>query len=256
MSTTLNLTGSLLAMGRELQEQGRTRDARLLFERLVKFRELGSEVAEEVHARLAELLIGDKQYKKARRHLTILMCLRPSNAKYAYRYAVATHRDPKGDPHRASRYYRQAVDLDPTRPRWWAAYGKLLCSMGRTGEAVTQLRRAYELDSDDPVIIGRFVEVLCLDDRADEARTLLRIARFQHPRDGRFRKLWNDFQFHRAAAEQRMYGVEEPVLLPFVRRAAIQASDVPVGTILRFDSAHNEVSQPHHRLRRSIPKDA
>ncbi len=256
MSTTLNLTGSLLAMGRELHEQGRMRDARLLFERLVKFRDLGSEIAEEAHARLADLLIADKQYKKARRHLSILMCLRPSNAKYAYRYAVASHRDPKGDPHRAARYYRQAVDMDPTRPRWWAAYGKLLASMGRTGEAVTQLRRAHELDADDPVIIGRLVEALCLDDRADEARTLLRIARFQHPRDARFRKLWNDFQFHRAAAEQRMIAVDEPVLLPFVLRAAIKSSDVPAGTILRFDNSHKSPALPHHRVRRSLRRDA
>src|SRR5205807_10384209 len=101
MSTTLNLTDSLLAMGRELHEQGRARDARLLFERLVKFRDVSSEVAEEAHARLAELLMAEKQYKKARRHLTILMCLRPSNAKYCYRYAVASHRDPQGDIHRA-----------------------------------------------------------------------------------------------------------------------------------------------------------
>jgi Flp pilus assembly protein TadD len=199
--------------------------------------------------------MADKQYKKARRHLTILMCLKPSNAKYCYRYAVATHRDPKGDIHRAARYYRQAVDMDPSHSRWWANFGKLLSQMGRTAEAVLQLRRAHELDSDDPVIVGRLVEALCLDDRADEARTLLRVARFQHPRDGRFRKLWNDFQFHRAAAEQRMVDVEQPVLLPFVRRAAIQASDVPVGTILRFDPAENAAPLPH-RIRRSIRRDA
>jgi tetratricopeptide (TPR) repeat protein len=255
MSTTLNLTDSLLAMGRELHEQGRARDARLLFERLVKFRDLGNEVAEEAHARLAELLLAVKEYKKARRHLTILMCLRPSSAQYCYRYAVATHRDPKGDPHRASRYYRQAVDMDPTHPRWWSNYGKLLIRLGRTTEAVTHLRRAHELDADDPVVISRLVEALCLDDRADEARTLLRVARFKHPRDGRFRKLWNDFQFHQAAAEQRMIEIDEPVLLPFVRRAAIQASDVPTGTILRFDAGQDTPALPH-RLRRSIRRDA
>lgn len=255
MSTTLNLTDSLLAMGRELHEQGRARDARLLFERLVKFRGISSGVAEEAHARLAELLMADKQYKKARRHLTILMCLKPRNAKYCYRYAVATHRDPQGDIHRAARYYRQAVDMDPSHPRWWANFGKLLAQMGRTAEAVLHLRRAHELDADDPVIVGRLVEALCLDDRADEARTLLRVARFQHPRDSRFRKLWNDFQFHRAAAEQRMIDVEQPVLLPFVRRAAIQASDVPFGTILRFDQPQEAAPLPH-RIRRSIRRDA
>ena len=115
MSTTLNLTDSLLAMGRELHEQGRARDARLLFERLVKFRDLSREVAEEAHARFAELLLADKQYKKARRHLTILMCLRPSNAKYCYRYAVATHRSGPMKPSKASGTCAAPSSSDPAK---------------------------------------------------------------------------------------------------------------------------------------------
>src|SRR4051794_34853932 len=129
MNTTLNLAESLLAMGRELQEQGRTRDARLLFARLIKFRDLATHIAEEAQTRLAELYLYDKQYKKARRHLAILMCMRPSTGRYFHLFAYALHRDPKGDPHRAAKYYQQALDMEPTKSRWWANYGKLLTSI-------------------------------------------------------------------------------------------------------------------------------
>src|SRR5439155_923816 len=86
------------------------------------------------------------------------------------------------------------------------------------------LRKALALDPDNPVVVGRLVEGLCLADRAAEARKVLQAARFRHPRDSRFRKLWNDFQFRQLAGEQYTPPVaEEPVILPFVRRAALGA---------------------------------
>src|SRR5947209_1481160 len=111
MSTTLNLSDCLLAMGRELQEQGRPRDALKLFTRLARFRDLPAETGEEVKARLAELLIAGRQYRKARRYLAVLMCRRPGHGRYFYLFAVALHRDPAGDSHRAVKYYEQALTL-------------------------------------------------------------------------------------------------------------------------------------------------
>jgi tetratricopeptide (TPR) repeat protein len=254
MGITLNLTDSLLAMGRELQEQGRTRDARLLFTRLVKFRGMPAATAEEAHARLSELLMGEKLFKRARRHLAILMCMKPHTGKYFHMYAVALHRDSKGDPHRAAKYYQQALDLDPTRAKWWSNYGKLLTSIGRTADGVAALRQAHALDENSPAIVARLVEALCLDDRTDEARTFLRAQRFQHPRDARYRKLWNDFQF-RVAAGQYETTSDDPVLLPFVRRALIGPNAGGPGGIIRMDEGRPAPAKPH-RLGRIIRRDA
>lgn len=247
MSKTLNLSECLLAMGRELQDQGRTREAAKLFTRLVNFRDLDAHMAEDVRARLADLLLSDRQFKAARRHLSVLMCSRPGNAKYFYQFALALHRDPQGDPHRAVDYYTKALDLDPAQPKRWSAYGKLLTDIGNMPEAVAALQQAYELDADNPVIVGRYVEALALDEQLDVAHSVLRAARFAHPRDGRFRKLWNDFQHRRAAEQQRRPAFDEPVLLPFVRRAALTGSRGPA-TILRFDDAR-PLAAPHRQSR-------
>jgi tetratricopeptide (TPR) repeat protein len=254
MGSTLNLSDCLLAMGRELQEHGRSRDALKLFGRLNRFRDLPPHVAEETKARLAELFIGEKQYRKARRHLSVLMCMRPSVGKYFYQYAHALHRDPKADPARAIKFYQQALDLDPTQPRWWAGYGKVLVEVGRTDDAIGALEQAYQLAPDDPLVVGRLVEALCLADRAARARTLLRAARFAHPRDARFRKLWNDFQYGQIMASQKQPPAGEPVILPFVRRAALPPTVPPgSGAILRLDDARP--AHGPHRQRRAARKE-
>ena len=59
MSKTLNLSECMLAMGRELQEQGRTREAAKLYTRLVNFRDLDAALAEDVRARLVDLLLRE-----------------------------------------------------------------------------------------------------------------------------------------------------------------------------------------------------
>jgi len=248
MGTTLNLNTCLLELAREAQSQGRTRDARNLLTRLVSFRDLPRPIAEQVHARLAEVFVAEKQFRKARRHLAVLMCLRPSEAKYFYQYAVALHRDPKGDQHRAAKYYHQALEHEPTKFKWWSNYGKLLIELGRTHDAVGALRQARELSPDDPVVIGRLIEALCLVDRVEEARTVLCESRFAHPRDGRYRKLWNDFQFRQAAQVQQPQSADDPVILPFVRVALKPEGVTGPGRIMRIDEAR-PANKSHRRSR-------
>lgn len=247
MGITLSLSDCLLEMGREMQAQGRRREALKLFARLTRFRDLPAPIAEEARGRLADLMIGEKQFRKARRHLSVLMCLRPSEGKYFYLYALATQRDKAADPHRAIKFYRQALDLDPTQPRWWADYGKLLIRIGRTEEAVTALQQAHEIAADDPVVVGRLVEALCLAERADEAQAILRASRFAKPRDGRFRKLWNDFQYGQIVQSQGP-STGDPLILPFVRRAQVNAAGRTNGPILRIDDAR-PAAGPHRQSR-------
>lgn len=245
MGATLNLSECLLAMAVEAQDQGRSRDACNILQRLVSFRDLPRSMAEECHARLSELLIADKQFGNARRHLAILMCLRPSHGKYYYLFAKSLHRDSKGDPDRAAEYYKKALDLDPTQSKWWSSYGKLLTEIGQTTDAIDSLTYAHELSEHDPVILRRLVEALCLNDQESEARELLRTARFEHPRDDRFRKLWNDFQYQNAVKSQDRDRADDPVLLPFVRVATKTPGQSSPGQIMRIDD-----TRPKTRVRR------
>src|SRR4051794_2087555 len=195
MGRTLNLCECLLQMGRDWQSAGRLVEAARVLQRLAGFRDQPAAIAEETHSRLATIFLQLRDFKKARRHLTAVLFFRPSHAPYYYQLASALHHDDGADPLRAVRYYRQALRLDPDQSRWWADFGRLLLQVGKPQKGVAALKKAYRLDPDDPAIVARFVEGLCLADRAGEARKILREARFRHPHDARFRKLWNDFQF-------------------------------------------------------------
>jgi tetratricopeptide (TPR) repeat protein len=244
MGKTLNLCDCLLATGRELQDLGRLTEAARLLHRLAGFRDLPAPVAEEVQTRLAAIYLRKSEYRAARKHLSCALIYRPSHAHYYYQYATAVHNDPKADPARAVRYYRQAQRLDPDEPRYWSDCGRLLLQLGRTEDGVAALRKAGTLSPDDPAIVARLVEGLCLADRADEARDVLRAARYRNPRDARFRKLWTDFQFRQAADTQTAApAAAEPVILPFVRRAAVPTLPKLPGRILRLDKGSK--AAPH-----------
>ena len=245
MGKTLNLCECLLQMGRDWQSVGRLVEASRVLQRLAGFRDQPAAIAEETHARLATIFLQIRDFKKARRHLTAVLFFRPSHAPYYFQLASAMHNDDAVDPARAVRYYRQALRLDPDQPRWWTELGRLLLQIGKTQKGVVALRKAAALDGDDPVIIARLVEGLCLADRAGEAQRVLREARFRNPRDARFRKLWNDFQFrqvHESQAEPP--AAPEPVILPFVRRASVPAPAAQLpGRIVRLDESSK--SAPH-----------
>jgi Tfp pilus assembly protein PilF len=255
MGRTLNLCECLLQMGRDWQAAGRLVEASRVLERLSGFRDLPAVIAEETHSRLATIFLQLREFKKARRHLTSVMFFRPSHAPYYFQLASALHHDDEADPSRAVRYYRQALRLDPDQPRWWADFGRLLMQVGKPAKGAVALKKALSLDPDNPVIVAKLVEGLCLADRAGEAHKVLRDARFRHPHDRRFRKLWNDFQFRQVHESQfEAPVVPEPVILPFVLKAAIQDTPVADGTkpskgrIVRMDRASKPA--PH------LPKPA
>lgn len=244
MGKTLNLCECLLAMGRDYVNLDRLTEAAGVLNRLAGFRHLAPAIAEETQALLASICLQRNELNKARRHLTCAMIYRPSHAHYYYQYATALHNDPKADPARAVRYYRQAQRLEPAEPRYWSDCGRLYLQLGRSEEGIAALGKAMTLSPNDPVIVARLVEGLCLAGRARDARLVLRAARFRNPRDRRFQKLWNDFQFQQLVEEQTQPPVvEEPVILPFVRRAAVHDLPRMPGRILRLDRA--SMPAPH-----------
>lgn len=223
MGRTLNLVNHLLTTGRRLQELGRAQDALRLFGRLASFRELPAAVAEEVQSRLAGLELRRRKYHRARRHLAAAIAHQPDSAHYHYLMATAVDDDAKADPQRACDHYRRSLELEPDQAECLGDFGLLAVALGETDEGLAALRRAVELVPNDPNTLAKLVEGLCEAGRADEARQVLRVARFRNPRDGRFGKLWNDFQFRQVREEQeaarraRRVGEEDrPTILPFV----------------------------------------
>lgn len=226
MSKTLNLVDCLLARGRNLQQLGREQDALIVFERLAGFRRLPPQVAEETQVRLAEILLERGEYQAARRHLTAALAQKPTSARYHFLMGQAIEADEKGNDRRALDHYRLSLQLDDDQPERLAQAGMFALMMGKVVEGLKWLRRAVELAPDDPEAVARLAEGLQQIGRPEEARLTLRAALFRNPRDGRFRKLWNDFHFCELRDEQESkrqadydadLDKEKPVLLPFLR---------------------------------------
>lgn len=252
MSTTLNLVDHLLSRGRNFQQIGRDHDAQQVFQRLASLGEMPAEAHEETLRRLAELLLAQGRFTKARRHLTALLVQCPDNARYHYLMATAFDRDDRGDGQSAAKHYRKSLELDSNQPRCLGEFGLLALRLGQTEEGLTSLRRAVELAPSDPEAAGRLAEGLRLEGRDDEARDALLAARFRNPRDRRFVRLWNDFQF-RALHETQDRDARQPAssktghshLLPFV------AAEKPEGTgdqVVRLDAP--TLPQPPHLTQR------
>ncbi len=228
MSMTLNLVDRLLAMGRKFQALGRDHDARQVLGRLARFGELPGPVAEETQVRLAEMLLKKRKFRRARRHLTAALVHQPDHARYHHLLATALDAEDRGDPERAAEHYRKSLELDPQQPRCLGEYGLLALRLGRTEEGLDALRRAAELAPDDARVLETVADGLRQEGLVDEARTLVRAALFRNPKDARFRKLRNDFEYAQLRQEQQARGLtgragraadDGPVLLPFVRPA-------------------------------------
>jgi tetratricopeptide (TPR) repeat protein len=228
MSRTLPFADSLLSLGRRMQQLGRGRDALRILGRLSRLCDLPPEVAEETHARLAEIRLAHGQYRRARRHVAAALAHDPASPRYHHLMATALEQDDRADPLRAARFYRRALRLDPEQPRCQAEYGLLALRLGDADKGLAALRRAAELGPDDADVLGLVVEGLCEEGCTEEARGLLLAARFRHARDEQFRRLWNDFRFRQLHEEQEAARRAAPatgltdaaaMVLPFVRPA-------------------------------------
>jgi tetratricopeptide (TPR) repeat protein len=250
MSMTLNLVDRLLSMGRNYQQVHRVAEALDVFTRLAALRELPSAVAEETQVRLAELQLKRKRLRKARPHLTAALVYRPDSAHYHQLMASALDTRSGGDLDRAAEHYRKSLEIEPTQPKCLCDYGLLLMRLGQVDGGLTALRRAGELAPDDSLVIGKLVKGLRLAELLDEARSVLLAARFRNPRNGRFRKLYNDLMFRQLRKQQNMArreaasNDEGPMLLPFVCTAKDDAPLVVDDKVIRLDPAE-PLAPPH-----------
>ncbi len=252
MSRTLNLIRRLLARARKLHKLGVEQEALLLLGRLAAFRELPPGVAQEVQRRQAELLLKQRKYLRARRHLAALLNHDPTNPHYHFLMGRAVEKDPRGDVKRALEHYRRALELRPDHPRYLADFGLAALNAGKPRAGLAALRRGLDVAPDDPAVVGKVVNGLGQRGRYREARAALRAALFRNPREPRLQKLYGDLRFRQARAEQQaarrqaagLGGEEGPVLLPFVRPAA-ETRPVPVGLkVVRHDGG-STIPHPH-----------
>lgn len=250
MSKTLNLFDGLLVMGRKYQQLEQHHQAAHVLGRLARFPDLPPKLAEEAQLRLAELYLKRKKPARARRHLAALLCLCPRNARYHLLMATAIQKQKK-DPERALRYFRKALQLDPKQPDCLAAYGSCLVRIGNAATGLVHLRAAAELAPDDAGVIGKLIRGLRRAGAADEARCVLIAARFRNPRDGRFRRLYNDFMFGRLRrAQARDQRPPDPAdashatLLPFARPAGKADRGGAELRLIRLDPA-SPTPAPH-----------
>jgi Tfp pilus assembly protein PilF len=247
MSKTLKMARRLLALGRTYHDLGRDQDALTALNRLAGLREVPAPIAEETQARLGELYLRHGKHRHARRHLTAALAHAPDSARYHYLMATAADGDDRPNPERAAEHFKRSLELDPKQPRCLGEYGLLALRLGRVEEGLESLRRAVELAPDDPEAVGRLLDGLQQTEDHDEARRVAQAALFRNARDGRFRRLWQDFQFQQLHAEQQSarrdrvlaaYGADGPVLLPFVRpetRATAAPTPAPGRKIIRRD---------------------
>lgn len=234
MSIIVNLFDCVLANARKFQELGRTQDALRLLTRLTNFRLLPAEVAEEVQVRLAEICLKRRKYSRARRHLTAALRHRPQEARNHYLMGLACLGGGKGDLKLAFESFRRSLGYDATQVKCLVDAGLLAIRLGRASQGIAWLREAAERAPDDPIVTGKLARGLRQTGQSEEALQVLRAARFRHPRDARFLRLWHDFRFQQLRQEQHRQRLDReeledpadaPVLLPFVRLVKEQPTD-------------------------------
>jgi Tfp pilus assembly protein PilF len=254
MSKTLKLADRVLALGRNFQELGRDEDALRVLGRLAGWRQLPADVAEQTHARLAEISFRHGQFPQARRHLQAVLVRRPNNARYHYWFAVAFDGDEKSQNQVAYDHYRRSLELDPQQVDCLSDFGLLALKLGKDEEGLQALRRAVELAPDDAdTVVGKLVEGLRFCGQLEEARQTLRRGLFRNPRNSAFHKLWNEMRFQRAyEAQQAGFrrgdgcpDIEEPILLPYLRLLREGAPQIPCRKKARIGGTPPAVS---HRL--------
>jgi tetratricopeptide (TPR) repeat protein len=246
MSRMLNLVDELLSRSRRLQQFGRHDEAFNVLTRLATFPDLPARARQEAEARLGELCLRERKYKRARRHLRAALRHQPKNARYHYLLAHAFARGSAADMSRALDHYRLSLELKPGRPARLCAVGLLLVRLGLSARGLQYLRQAIQFAPEDVAILRKVVKGMQLANRAAEARQLLFGARFRRPHDRELTALCHNLQFDQLRKDQqisrqRVANVNRNalVLLPFVRaegeamptrRARIVRQDGPSGT--------------------------
>jgi tetratricopeptide (TPR) repeat protein len=203
MSKTLNLCDHLLLQVRKFQSLGVDHRALRILGNLSRLGDLPTDAAEETQVRMAELLLKQSKFARARRHLTAALAHQEDNAQYHYLMAWAVESDRRGQPARALHHYQRCVELDQDNPHYHADAGLFALGHRQVEQGLGWLRRAVALAPDDVEVVAQVLRGLLDAGHTDEARKTARAALFRNSGDRRFRQLWNDFRFQELHQEQQ-----------------------------------------------------
>jgi tetratricopeptide (TPR) repeat protein len=249
MSRTLNLTASLLDRSRKLSQLGRKQDAHRLLQRLLTFRHLGSDIAQEAHALLADIQLTRQNIRLAGRHIRSALAHQPNNPQYhIFMARCAAQRKCRSRVETALRHYRQAIFLDSRQPAWLAEFGVLAVRHGRLQEGLASLRQAAGIAPDDAEVLKSLIQSLLETGQEQEALQRLKAALFRNSRNPAFRKIWQHFQYQRLLRWQMARRTSElsnkdgdPVILRFLTNAASLRS----GRLARQRERRAACAPPH-----------
>ena len=251
MSHTLDFVARLLDHARDLTRQGRTDDARRLFQRLAAFPNLADADTAAIHRGLARLAVRQRHFKQARQHLKQVLQVRPKDAVCRYLYAVALEYDKHAPAERIEREFRLALKLAPEKARWRAVYGQFLLRCRKTSAGLRQLKQAVALHPTDVRLAVKWVRGLWSAGRDEIAARELTFARFRFAKNPVIGRLWVEMRLRevrqKQQAGQTQHTVEvEPTILPFLRLAGTEerpSRPATEGGILRHDQS--TASVPH-----------
>jgi tetratricopeptide (TPR) repeat protein len=257
VNPTINLLDRLLSQGRRLNIMGRRVEARQRLDKLLAHTDAPAHQRVEAHQLLAEIHLDSQRYRKARRHLLAALGLQPECAETHYRLAMAIDLDPDGEPKRAAKHFRKALEHKPDEPRYWASYGHICLRLAKDKAAYGAFIAATDLAPNDVAVIDEITDGLCFLGKEEDARSVLTAARFRLGHDAELEQLWNRFRFlqlHRqqqAARRRKALAEGEAVILPYVPSKETSGPKGEPG-ILR----HDRFSRPTpHATRPGISSD-
>jgi adenylate cyclase len=133
-----------------------------------------------------EAMAAGEAFTKARRNLERALELKPklAEAHNAKGWFAFQH---DWDWDEAERSFEMALELNPSLAYAHDWYGRMLSSLGRFDDAISQMRQAYELDPASPWIMVRFALVNWMAGKNDDARMMFSKALEENPRFARAR---------------------------------------------------------------------
>jgi tetratricopeptide (TPR) repeat protein len=225
VANTVDFQISLLNRARTMTRAGLHAEARPLLEKLISNDKTPTATRCEALRLSANIELEAGRFKKARRALREVARLTPKVADVFYRLAKAFDDDPKGNPRKSVLAMRNALQIEPENPDYWAFYGVLCIRSKLCKSGLLAIRKAMKLAPCESGVLEESLAGLVHLGRTEEAKVRLMRARFRRPKDAELTRLWNRFRFDEAANAQRAKSTPNkkamsfPTLAPEAKRA-------------------------------------